>query len=181
MRTPTRILAVCALLTVAACGTPTQERGSSMSTGGNPIAQRAVEPGSAAPARVDMDFGGEYRFAAGVTISVSIPKSFRPSTTAYPQSDRAVAFEIGIRNDGTEPYRLSGLSVAASIAGVPAKQVVDATQGFNGIVDAGKDVLPARNTRVTLAFAVPPEPAELQLSLRPSASSPDVAMYCGSA
>jgi hypothetical protein len=169
------VLVAAALLWLTACGAPTQVDRGVPGDGGNPAAQAAT------PAQPAVYFGGQYRFADGVTISVSAPKSFRPSTSAYPRCQRAVAFEIAIRNDGDQPYRLSGLSVSATVGGTLAKQVVDSTQGYSGIVDADKDVQPSRDVQVTLAFAVPEELSEMSLSLRPTATSSVVAVYGGSA
>ncbi|WP_020670761.1 hypothetical protein [Amycolatopsis nigrescens] len=179
MRTPRHVLAACALLASLACGAcaAAVEGGeTNAALGVNPVARGAV-----APVKATVTFGGDYRFDNGVVVSVSTPKSFRPSATAYPQSERAAAFEIVVRNDGAQPYRLSGFSVVATVAGTQAKQVVDATQGFSGIVEAGKDVPPARNVRMNLAFAVTPEPADLELTIRPEATSPVVVTYSGPA
>lgn len=175
MRTPRHTLAALALMAVTACGAPAQVEGGSTSTGGDVPLQQAM------PALRTMDFGGQFRFDDGVTVSVSAPKPFKPSNSAYPRSDRAVAFEIIIRNEGDQPYRLSGLSVSATVGDVPSKQVVDSPQGYSGIVDAGKDVQPGRDVRVNLAFAAPPEPTEMRLTLRPTAASPVVAVYYGPA
>lgn len=127
-----------------------------------------------------MHFGDQYRFGDGLTIVISSPKSFNPSGGAYPRSNRAVAFEIAIRNDSTQPYQLSGLSVSATIDGAVAKQLIDSTQGYGGVVDAGKDVQPGRDTRVALAFAVPDQPSPIELTVRPAATSEAVAVYSGS-
>ncbi|GHF15199.1 hypothetical protein GCM10017786_56190 [Amycolatopsis deserti] len=175
MRTPRHAMAALALVAVTACGAPAQVEGGSTSTGGDVAIQQAV------PALRTLDFGGQFRFGDGVAVSVSAPKPFKPSESAYPRSDRAVAFEIIIRNDGDQPYRLSGLSVSATVGDVASKQVVDSTQGYSGIVDAGKDVQPGRDVRLNLAFTAPPEPAEMRLTLRPTATSPVIAVYCGPA
>lgn len=175
MRTPSTLLAAFVLLVVAGCGVTGQASGGSTTAGG-----QALEQG-AAPAVQAVDFGGQYRFRDGVTIVVSTPKSFRPSGSAYPHSERAVAFEISIRNDGNQPYQLSGLSVSATVAGTAAKQLVDSTLGYIGIVDADKDVPPNRNAQILVAFAVPDQPTPLRLSVRPSKTSPLSAVYSGSA
>lgn len=177
MRTPRHALVAAALIGLAACGAPAQVETPARNDTGSPALQAAP----AAPAQQALYFGGQYRFADGITISVSTPKSFRPSTSAYPHSDRALAFEIVIRNDGPQPYRLSGLSVTATIGGAGAKQVVDPTQGYSGIVEAGKDVPTGRDVRVTLAFAVSEQPADMRLCLRPTATSTVIAVYSGSA
>jgi len=166
--------AVALLIGLAACGSHAQ-LDSASGEGGS----RALQ--AAAPTPEMIGFGGQYRFSDGVTVSVTAPKSFQPSTSAYPRSDRGVAFDIVIRNDGDQSYQLSGLSVTATVAGVTAKQLVDSTQGYSGIIEAGKDVPPKRDVRVTLAFAVPAQPCEMRLSLRPSATTPVVAVYSGSA
>jgi hypothetical protein len=175
-RIPRLLLACCAVLAAVACGVPKQP-GAAPATAG----QALVPKGAPGPASGLLSFGAEHIFADGVAITVSTPKSFQPSPTAYPHSDRAAAFEIEVRNGGSDPYRLSGLSVTASITGIQAIQVVDSTQGFNGIVDAGKDLSPGRTVRLNLAFAVPTQPAELRLVLRPDTADPISATYCGSA
>jgi len=167
------LLAALVLFATAACGVQSNTGSGSSETGGTPLAQ------AVAPEQETINFGGQYRFDDGLTVAVSKPTSFQPSASAYPRSDRAAAFDI--RNDGDQPYRLSALSVTATIADVVAKQVVDTTQGYTGIADAGKDVQPGRDVQVTLAFAVSPEPASLRVSIKPTATSSVVAVYCGSA
>lgn len=174
MRTLRHVLVAAALVGLAACGAPAQTETVARNDIGNPALR--AEP---LPAQHLVAFGGQYRFTSGIMISVSTPKSFQPSSSAYPHSERAVAFEIAIRNDGDQPYRLSGLSVSANVDGTGAKQVVDPTQGYAGIVDAGKDVPSGRDVRVTLAFAVQRQPSEMRLSLRPTATSTSVAVYWG--
>ncbi|TNC23334.1 hypothetical protein [Amycolatopsis alkalitolerans] len=176
MRTPRHALIAAALIGLAACGAPASSGIATRNDAGSPAVQAAPTP-----AQATVYFGGQYRFADGITVIVSAPKPFQPSTSAYPHSDRAVAFEIAIRNDGSQPYRLSGLSVSATFDGAGAKQVVDPTQGYSGIVDAGKDVPVGRDVRVTVAFAVSEQPAQLRLSLKPTATSSVVAVYSGSA
>jgi hypothetical protein len=173
-RTPKLVLAACVLFLAVGCGVQAPENGVAVLSAGD-------KGGSAAPAGSDLNFGREHRFASGVTITVSTPKSFQPSTSAYPRSPRAAAFDISVENNGTEAYHLSGLSVTATVAGAPAKQVVDTTQGFNGIFDAGKDVAPAGQVHVNLAFAVPEQQVSLRVQLRPTPSDPVAATYCGSA
>ena len=173
MRAFRRLAPAVALAGLAACGAPGH-----VDSGAGDSGSRAVQ--AAAPTPQMVTFGGQYRFGDGITISVAAPKSFQPSTSAYPRSDRGVAFDITIRNDGDQSYQLSGLSVSATIGGTTAKQLVDSTQGYSGIVDAGKDVPPSRDVRVTLAFAVPDQPCEMRLSLRPSANTPVIAIYSGS-
>lgn len=175
-RTPKLVLAACSLMLAAACGVSAPEEGAAV-LGADAPAQGLT----ATHAEGDLAFGAPHRFATGVTISVSAPKSFRPSASAYPQSPRAAAFGIEVTNAGDATYRLSGLSVTAEVDGESAsvKQVVDAVQGYNGIADAGKDVAPGRSVRLNLAFAVPDQHVMLRLQVRPSPAEPVAAKYCG--
>jgi hypothetical protein len=175
VRTASKLLTAFALLALAACGAPGQESGGAAGTGTQPLEQ------AAGPIAQTVDFGEQYRFGYGLSIMISTPKSFQPSSGAYPQSTRAVAFDISLRNDGGQPYQLSGLSVSATIDGVNAKQVVDSTLGYTGIINAGKDVQPGHDADFTLAFAVPDQPTQLRLSVRPATDSPVVCVYSGSA
>jgi hypothetical protein len=172
-RIPRLMLAGCALLTAAACGVPAQA-GDAAAFQAAPTTQGASAPSG------DLKFGVAHTFADGVSLTVSTPKSIQPSATAYPASERAAAFDIAVTNSGSVPYRLSGFSAIATIGGSQAIQVVDSTQGYNGIIDAGKDITPGKTVRLSLAFAVPPQPAVLKLVLRPSTESPAAVTYCGS-
>jgi hypothetical protein len=159
-----------------ACGVPAAKDGTAaLGVAGSPAGA------AASPAGNDLKFGADHRFAGGVTISVGSPKSFRPSPSAYPQSPRGAAFDVELANDGSTTYKLSGLTVTATSGGAAVKQVVDTTQGFTGITDAGKDVPPGRSVHVTLAFAVPQDQTQLRLQIRPSATEPAAVTYCGPA
>jgi hypothetical protein len=170
------MLAGCALLAAVACGAPVQQAGDAAAA----FPAAAPAQGAAAPSG-ELKFGVAHTFADGVAITVSAPKSFQPSASAYPVSARAAAFDIAITNSGSDPYRLSGFSAIATVDGAQAIQVVDSTQGYNGIIDAGKDIASGRTVQLSLAFAVPSQPAELRLVLRPSTESPAAVTYSGSA
>jgi hypothetical protein len=174
-RTPKLLLTACLLFSAAACGGVNAREGSAAMGVGNP-----AQP-AAAQASGDLQFGANHRFASGITVSLSAPQSFQPSPAAYPRSARAAAFYIQVTNNGTDPYRVSGLSVTATVDGKQAKQVVDATQGLGGVSDAGRDLLPGRSTQVTLAFAVPADSARMAVQVRPSTGEPAVVTYCGDA
>jgi hypothetical protein len=161
-----------------ACGVPSAHDGTAaLGAAGSPAGAGA----SASPVGNDLKFGVDHRFASGLTISVGSPQSFRPSPSAYPQSPRGAAFDVQLTNDGSTTYKLSGLNVTATAGGTAVKQVVDTAQGFAGITDAGKDVLPGRSVHVTLAFAVPREQTQLRLQIRPSATEAVAVTYCGPA
>ena len=174
-----KIMFTAGLLGLAvACGVPSAHDGTAaLGAAGSPAGAGA----SVSPAGHDLKFGADHRFASGLTISVGSPQSFRPSPSAYPQSPRGAAFDVQLTNDGSTTYKLSGLNVTATSSGAAVKQVVDTTQGFTGITDAGKDVLPGRSVHVTLAFAVPQEATQLRLQIRPSATEAAAVTYCGPA
>jgi len=175
-RTPKLLLAGCVLFAAAACGVH-QASGTAPVEAGV-VAQQAK--GVSSPEQ-DLTFGDPHTFGDGVTITVSNPKSFQPSASAYPHTGRAAAFEIGVSNDGSEPYRLSELTVTGLVNGVPATQVVDSTQGYTGILDAGRDIQPGKSVWVNLAFAVPSASTQLRLQLKPDDSEPAMVTYCGQA
>ena len=174
-----KIMFTTGLLSLAvACGVPAAQEGTAAlgtGAGGGPAGASAAQAGN------DLKFGADHRFASGVTISVGSPKSFQPGASAYPRSPRGAAFDVDLTNDGATTYKLSGIMVTATVGGAPVKQIVDTTQGFTGITDAGKDVLPGRSVHFTLAFAVPQDPAQLRLQIRPSATEAAAVTYCGPA
>ncbi|MFG1639938.1 hypothetical protein ACGFMK_06605 [Amycolatopsis sp. NPDC049252] len=159
-----------------ACGVPSAQEGTAaLGAGGSPAGAAAAQAGN------DLKFGADHRFASGLTISVGSPQSFKPSQSAYPQSPRGAAFDVQLTNAGSATYKLSGLTVTATEQGTAVKQVVDTTQGFTGIADAGKDVLPGRSVHVTFAFAMPQDQTQLRLRIRPSTTEEAVVTYCGTA
>lgn len=175
-KTPRAVLAVCALLATAACGLSAAGDQGEL---GAPIATSPATRYPVTPEGTVAKFGSDYRFHSGLVVTVSAPKSFTPSESAYPQSSRAAAFGIAIYNTGDAPYQLSKLSVSATVDDRPATQVVDATQGYNGIVEADQDVQPGKTVRFVLAFAVLPETTPMKVCVRPDPSTTRTAMYRG--
>lgn len=112
--------------------------------------------------------GGRRSLAGGLAVTMSAPKVFTPTETASPHAPRAVAFELTIDNEGSDVYLPAQLAVTATSNGVAALQVIDSTQGYTGTV--GADALPpGEHLRVTVAFAIPKERAEVALRLQPNA------------
>lgn len=173
MREPWMIAAGCALIAaLSACG---------ISEGD--AAERSKISSSTTTAEhstsEEYEFGREHLFADGLSVTVSKPKSFEPSSTAEPRVDRALAFVITIANGTDRRYRMSDISVTASADGEPCREVIDSTQGYNGIIDAGLDLPVAKRVRMTLAFAAKKEPSALRLEVRPDPNSPATARYVG--
>jgi hypothetical protein len=174
----TRQLAAAFCVSLALCGCNATAAGGGAVSYSSTVVVRDT-PQAATPRDTDVAFGKQVLFDSGLSVTVSMPKLFQPSPSAYPRSERAAAFEVTVNNGSNQSYRLSGLAVEAEVAGEQMKQVVDPTQGISGIVDAGKDVPPGRHIRVTVAFAVAPEPAPLRLKLRPDVTEEPCATYVG--
>ena len=172
MRTPSRVAIACAMLAGAIAGA---------SACGAPAQGDAAERGSAA-AQSSTDeraFGDQYTFHNGLTVRVSRPTSFTPSKTAYPNAYRAIAFEIVIVNGTEWPYHLSDLSITTSIGGEESAELIDTTQGYNGIVDISAEVPVASKTRMTLAYVAPRQPDDIRLAFRPDPDTTATAIFVG--
>lgn len=179
MRRPKAVLAVCAAaLALSSCAGPQAEHRPQASLSSTPLADQETQPATAANTAIN--FGSDYRFPSGLVVSVSTPDVFRPSDNAYPRAERAVAFGVVLVNDGEQPYRLSNFSVSAMVDGVETKQVVDTTQGYNGIVDADRDLGPGKSVRLRLAFAVSDERGVIRMIVRPDTSAPEQVVFRGS-
>lgn len=111
----------------------------------------------------------------GLTIIVSSPKSFTPTASAYPQSPRAVAFEMTIHNEASTVYRPTQLSVTATADGAEAPQLIDPTQGYTGVITSTEDVRPGQSLSFVVAFAMPTKQCTLELIVHADASADSVA------
>ncbi|RZS34090.1 hypothetical protein EV193_110240 [Herbihabitans rhizosphaerae] len=132
---------------------------------GSPQAAAQPQPtvtAASAPARF-----GDRRELDRLIISMSTPRSFVPSETAYPRKPRALAFEMTIENHRNTPYRPSQLLVSATGDARPLEQVIDTAQGYTGVVSAGEAIPPGQSVRVTLAFAVPEGKVTVRISVQP--------------
>ncbi|ONI81084.1 hypothetical protein ALI144C_21270 [Actinosynnema sp. ALI-1.44] len=170
-------LAVAACVVAAlAAGCNAGVMSSASATGVSPAA--APDTISERPAK----FGERRTVSRGsLTVTVLAPKSFVPGNTAYPQSPRAVAFEVVLDNQGSRTYRPAQLVVKATgPAGNAVDPVVDKTQGYAGGVNADAEVPPGKNIRVTFAFAVPADPIDLTVTVQPDiAAAADRAEFEG--
>jgi hypothetical protein len=159
--------AACVLLAVTAgCGAEGMSRASAT------LISPAAEP-SEAPAKIAnrvARFGERRAAGESLVVTVSAPKSFVPGDTAYPRAPRAAAFDVTIENQGSNTYRPSQLVVKAStVDGKRLAPVVDAAQGYSGVV--GGEVQPGRTARLTLAFAVTADPVDLVVTVQPNAAT----------
>lgn len=169
-------VAACALLVlagIAGCGAgPTSEAAQS--------AQIASPSAAAEQSDYRPSGGVRMSIGKGVALTAGAPTSFTPTDTAYPRAARAVALDMVIDNGGTNAFRPAQLSFTATADGRPAKQVIDSTQGYNGISGATDEVAPDESLRFTIAFAVPEHTCELTVSVRPgTADATAIELYDG--
>lgn len=168
------VLAACVLLVLAACGTSTTgDRAAGGSAAGSSPTNEAHDSFT--------QFGQKYRFGSGIMVSVSEPTTFQPSDAAYPPSSNAVAFEVWIRNETGHPYRMSNMSVTVTVNGRDARQIIDPTQGYTGVVGSGKGLPTDREQQVDLAFAMPADPASLRVTFQPHKTRRAGVTYVGKA
>jgi hypothetical protein len=164
----------CLLVLLAGCGGGGYEEAVSelqeLAPRTSTVTARSTAPVAADDRRIVVD---------GLAIRVSVPKSFRPTSSAYPRVERAVAFELTIDNEGEDAYRTAELSVTATCNGAPAQQVIDSTQGYPGVVTT-EAVPPGERMRLAIAFAVPEHRSDVRLMVRPGAADEArVTLYTG--
>jgi len=180
VNTRRRLAAACLLLTVLSTVT-----GCGLNAAGDPAEESssaAAPTGSAQDAPVSAlapAFGRPHTYPGGLTVKVSQPKGFIPSRTANPQVKHAVSVEITVANGTSRTYRLSSLSIVASVNGEPSRELIDSTQGYTGIVDASTDVPPSRKITVLLAFGSDAVPTTASLRIRPGRDERAAAQFTG--
>lgn len=174
MQTARRALAACALLAVlAGCGATVTSPQPPVALGS--VEERAARPGPQAPA------GELTALGDGLSIAVSAPQSFVPTPSASPSAARAVGFEMTVRNEGSDPYRPTLLSLTAHIGAERTQQIVDSTQGYSGVVGT-EEIAPGKSLRFSVAFAVPQEKSSVRVlaKLDPAATA-SVTVFSGEA
>ncbi|HEY0450635.1 hypothetical protein [Actinophytocola sp.] len=167
-------VAACALLVLAGCGIGHSTE----------AAQRATRSATPTAAAERSDYratdGTRKSIGDGVVLTVSAPKSFTPSDTAYPRVGRAVAFELAIDNGSTLAFRPAQLSFVAVVEGKQAEQVIDSTQGYPGISGTVDEVTPDDSLHFAIAFAVPERTCTLRVTVRPdTAGATAIGLYDG--
>ncbi|MET0234567.1 MAG: hypothetical protein ABW224_08000 [Kibdelosporangium sp.] len=168
MKTVGLAVAACALVALATgCGAGVMNSASANDV--SPVAAPTRNAGApAAIADRPAKFGERRSAGDALLVTLLAPKSFVPGDTAYPRAARAVAFEIGIENQGSRTYRPTQMRVTVVMPdGAPAVPVVDKAQGYAGGVSADIEAPPGKSTRLTMAFATPPEPVELRVIIQP--------------
>jgi hypothetical protein len=153
-------VAACALLVLAGCGVG--------ATSAATPPQRTASPTEAADrSEYKASDGIRKSIGNGVMVSAAPPTTFTPTDTAYPRASRAVAIDLVIENGGTIAFRPAQLSFVATVDGAPTEQVIDSTQGYNGVSGAADEVAPSQTLRFSIAFGIPKQTCSVQLAVRP--------------
>lgn len=171
---------MCALLAgIAGCGASAEEGAGPGAENAESAAASASSPAAEQAGSSERAFGQPYTFPSGLSVTVSRPKPFTPSKTAYPSAPRAVGFEISLKNGTDQPYTLSEISISTLVDGELSPEMIDSTQGYSGIVDLGTQVSGHHKIRLTLAYVAKPEVTSISLRLRPHRDDPTTAIYMG--
>jgi hypothetical protein len=165
------VVAGCLMALVTGCGAVGSPQLSAVESSANPTVSRLLA-----------SFGDRRTWANGLSITIAPPRSLTPSSTAYPQAPRAAVFEMTIDNGSGMPYKPSQLAVKATIGGQVAQELVDPAQGLGGYVAAEQDMPPGKSLTLTLAFAMPKQPAQLRIVVQPDVvDSAPTASFTGTA
>ncbi len=144
--------------------------------GSGPAYSEPAEQSVAASAAANPSRSGERRpLGDDLSITVSGPISFVPTDSAYPKSPRALGFDVTVENHGTTAYRPTVLVLTATADGATARQVIDSTQGYAGMV-GDIEIAPGAKARFSVAFGVPEQRVTLQLSAQPDPASRSMVM-----
>ena len=160
MRIVRLVGAACLAALLAGCGTAGGPQLSAVASSANPTVNQMART-------LDASFGDRRTWPNGLAITISQPRSLRPSSTAYPQAARAAVFELTVENGTSTAYKPSQLAVKATIGGQPAQEVVDPAQGLGGYEAAQDDLAPGRSVQLTVAFALPKQPVDLRILVQP--------------
>ncbi|MEU5690283.1 hypothetical protein [Actinosynnema sp. NPDC020468] len=156
---------VCLVSALAGCAAPS---GLSAPAVPRESTSAVAHAAPAAPDSAYTPFGVQRVWANGLSITVSAPKSLKPSGTSFPKSPRTAVFVVTIANGTGMAYRTNQLAVKALLGGTPVPEVLDSVQGLNGIGTAVNEVPAGGETTLTLAYAVPENTVRLQLLVEPN-------------
>ncbi|MBN6035995.1 hypothetical protein [Amycolatopsis sp. 195334CR] len=127
-------------------------------------------------------WGKRYTWESGLAVDVTAPAACKPSDSAAPPNiERAVKITVTVTNGTSEPFDATLLSLGgdAQFNGARADQVYD----FGGECAGGLEsatVLPGKTFTYSVAYAVGPQPGEMQISFQPAFGA-DKAIYVGEA
>jgi hypothetical protein len=159
---------------VTACGSTTPSTGTVSDGSGTAQAAKGGTP----------TWGQRFTWSTGLAVEVASPVACKPGQSASPRNViRAVKLRVTIVNGTKSQYEASAMSTIGSAAqfnGAKAEAVYDAggSCGDGGISSA--TILPGKTFSYDAAYAVGPQPGELQLTFQPDVGS-DKAVYLGKA
>ena len=109
-------------------------------------------------------FGETWEYTDGVAVTVSAPRPYEPSDTAFPVDAEAyVVFDVTIVNGSDEAYEPLVITTMQS-GNTEAEQVFDSANGLGG--PPSTTVLPGREVTFPVGFAVA-DPGDLVLEITP--------------
>lgn len=163
-------MAVAAASLLSGCSSQGGEVTAESPTGNNrpsaasdPTKAPTQEPTKEAPA-VNPKFGETFKYANGVSVTITAPVLFKPSE--YATSGKApayVAFDVTIVNGGTTNYDPTLAFFTAQSGNVEAAEVYDSAQGFQG--SPNTPLLPGRETKFKIGYGVA-DPADIVMEAR---------------
>ncbi|MEU0469563.1 hypothetical protein ABZ215_36665 [Amycolatopsis sp. NPDC006131] len=129
-------------------------------------------------------WGQRYTWDDGLAIEVSAPSTCKPSQYAFPQNvQRAVKFKVTITNGTDKPYEAAalGFGTDAQFNSTKAESVFDSGGpcGDGGAMQSAT-ILPGKSFSFEQAYAVGPQPGEMQLAFQPTFGA-DKAVFLGQA
>lgn len=181
LRTLASLVVLAILLTLTGCGKVTVNGGAVSEASGAQTAQPKTEPAKAK--KEPPTWGKRYTWPDGLAIEVSAPVACKPGKYAFPQNvRRAAKFTMVIINGTDKPFDTAMLTIGsdAQFAGKKAEAVFDSGGpcGSGGLDST--TVLPGKTFTYEMAYAVGPEPGEMQLIFQPDFGA-DKAAFVGQA
>lgn len=144
-------------------------------TSGSPLTSTSPAPkptttSSSAPAAPAADpsalrFGTSYRYDDGLTLTVTDPVTFTPSSWAYPSSKTAWKVQVTLTNGSSTAYDPSMFYATASVGGTEVDQVFDNAKKLSG--SPSTKVRPGKTVSFWIGFTGKPT-GDLAIDIRPS-------------
>ncbi|UZJ23750.1 hypothetical protein RHODO2019_11085 [Rhodococcus antarcticus] len=159
---------IAGLLVLSACGSTAGKASDSAGAGSNRPADGSSQAAATATteaAPANPKFGAAFTFDNGLAVTVSAPKPYTPSESAFARGGgAAVIFDITVVNGTKANYDPTLFNATLQSGNAEAPALFDSANGVNGSPQTA--VLPGRETTFKLAFSVT-NPADLVMQLRP--------------
>jgi hypothetical protein len=171
-----------ATFTLAACSTTNDGKVSDAS--GTPTPPASGGPATNPPAAETPTWGKRYTWKDGLAIEIAAPQPCKPGEYAVATNkiERAVKFGITVINGTDKPVDSGVLSVGGDVQfnGAKADLIFD-SGGECGTSDATGTVMPGKTFTYAMAYAVGPQPGEMQITFDPHFGTGDKAVFTGKA